>query len=141
MIAEYEVTNYIEPEEYLNMRLSVGWTAFPKEQAEEGIKNSAFVCCIRKEDKPIAMARVIWDHGYTVFISDVIVKPEYQKQGLGRLLMEKIMDYLHSQLKTGYRFMVCLMAAKGKEEFYKKFGFIDRPNENFGCGMHQWLEA
>lgn len=141
MIAEYEVTNYIEPEEYLNMRLSVGWTAFPKEQAEEGIKNSAFVCCIRKEDKPIAMARVTWDHGYTVFISDVIVKPEYQKQGLGRLLMEKIMDYLHSQLKTGYRFMVCLMAAKGKEEFYKKFGFIDRPNENFGCGMHQWLEA
>ena len=65
----------------------------------------------------------------------------FQKQGLGRLLMEKIMDYLHSQLKTGYRFMVCLMAAKGKEEFYKKFGFIDRPNENFGCGMHQWLEA
>ena len=78
MIAEYEVTNYIEPEEYFNMRLSVGWTAFPKEQAEEGIKNSAFVCCIRKEDKPIAMARVIWDHGYTVFILDVIVKPEYQ---------------------------------------------------------------
>lgn len=37
MIAEYEVTNYIEPEEYLNMRLSVGWTTFPKEQAEEGI--------------------------------------------------------------------------------------------------------
>ena len=33
------------------------------------------------------------------------------------------------------------MAAKGKEEFYKKFGFIDRPNENFGCGMHKWLEA
>ena len=141
MVTEFEVTNYIEPEEYLNMRLSVGWPAFPKEQAEEGIKNSAFVCCIRKEDKPVAMARVIWDHGYTVFISDVIVKPEYQKQGLGRLLMEKIMDYLHGQLKTGYRFMVCLMAVKGKEEFYKKFGFIDRPNENFGCGMHQWLEA
>lgn len=54
--------------------------------------------------------------------------------------MEKIMDYLHSQLKPGYKFMVCLMAAKGKEEFYKKFGFIDRPNETFGCGMHQWLE-
>ncbi len=140
MIAEYEITNCITPEEYLDMRLSVGWSIFPKEQAAEGIKNSVYICCIRSEDKPIAMARVIWDHGYTVFISDVIVKPEYQKQGLGRLIMEKIMDYIYNQLKPGYRFMVCLMAAKGKEEFYKKFGFIDRPNENFGCGMHQWLQ-
>ena len=141
MIAEYEVTNYIEPEEYLNMRLSVGWNAFPKEQAEEGIRNSAYICCVRNENNPIAMARTIWDHGYTVFIVDVIVKPEYQKQGLGRLLMEKIIDYLHGQLKPGYKFMVCLMSAKGKEDFYKKFGFKERPNENFGCGMHQWLEG
>ena len=22
-----------------------------------------------------------------------------------------------------------------------KYGFKERPNENFGCGMHQWLEG
>lgn len=27
------------------------------------------------------------------------------------------------------------MAAKGKEEFYKKFGFRVRPNEKDGSGM------
>ena len=66
MIAEYEITNCITPEEFLDMRLSVGWSIFPKEQAAEGIKNSACICCIRSGDKPIAMARVIWDHGYIV---------------------------------------------------------------------------
>lgn len=141
MINNCVVTDYITPEEYLDIRQSVEWSVFPIEQATEGIKNTTHICCIRLEDKPIAVARVIWDHGYTVFISDVIVRPEYQKQGLGRALVENIMSYLHAQLKPGYRFMICLMAVKGKEEFYKKFGFVERPNENFGCGMHQWIEG
>ena len=51
-----------------------------------------------------------------------------------------IMDHIRSLLKPGYRIMVSLLAAHDKEGFYKKFGFIDRPNENFGSGMHQWLE-
>ena len=31
------------------------------------------------------------------------------------------------------------MAAKGKEPFYEKFGFSERPNENLGAGMDQWF--
>lgn len=36
--------------------------------------------------------------------------------------------------------MVNLMAAKGKEPFYKKFGFIERPNDKHGAGMIQYLK-
>ena len=86
------------------------------------------------------MGRIVWDHGYAVLIADVIVAPEYQGRGLGRLVMETIMNYIKEQLKPGYRIMVSLLAAHGKEDFYKKFGFIERPNESFGPGMHQWLE-
>jgi len=32
-----------------------------------------------------------------------------------------------------------LMAAKGRESFYKQFGFVERPNEEFGAGMTQWI--
>ena len=45
------------------------------------------------------------------------------------------------QLKPGYKFMVSLASAKGKEDFYKKFGFIARPDEDHGPGMHQWFTA
>ena len=133
------ITNSISPEEYLGLRQAVGWSVFPVEQAEAGLQNS-HVICFRNKEKAVALGRVIWDHGYSVLISDVIVAPEYQGQGLGRKLMEAIMAYLRSLLKPGYRIMISLMAAENKQGFYKKFGFIERPSELFGPGMHQWIE-
>jgi hypothetical protein len=35
--------------------------------------------------------------------------------------------------------MVNLMAAQGKEGFYKKFGFAERPNDGHGAGMSLWI--
>ncbi len=134
------VTNEMAAEEYLGLRKAVGWSIFPVEEAQAGLDNS-YVVCIRDEDRAVAMGRIIWDHGYSVLIADIIVAPNYQGCGLGRMVMENIMDHIRSLLKPGYRIMVSLLAAQNKEEFYKKFGFIDRPNENFGCGMHQWLES
>ena len=72
-------------------------------------------------------------------IYEAIVIPEYQGNGLGRVIMEQVMDFIHEKLKPGYKFMVSLCSAKGKDEFYKKFGFVSRPNDNFGPGMHQWF--
>ena len=137
----FEMTGSISPEEYLEMRRSVGWSVFPPEQAAGGLENSSYICCIRKDGVPVAVGRVIWDHGYVVYIADVIVKPEYQGRGLGREVMDRIMEQIRGYLKPGYRIMISLMAAKGKEEFYKKFGFVDRPSDAFGCGMHLWLQG
>ena len=133
------ITNTISPEEYLGLRQAVGWSVFPLEQAESGLQNS-HVICFRDKEKAIALGRVIWDHGYSILISDVIVAPEYQGRGLGRKLMEAIMAYIRSLLKPGYRIMISLMAAENKQGFYKKFGFIERPSELFEPGMHQWIE-
>ena len=140
-MTDYETTDYITPEEYMEMRRVVEWSAFPLEEAAEGLKNSFILVCFRIDGKPVAIGRAISDRGYVVYIADVIVIPEYQGRGLGREIMNTILDRIKGSLKPGYRVMVNLMAAKGKEEFYKKFGFIDRPNEYFGCGMHQWLEG
>ena len=133
------ITNSISAEDYLGLRQAVGWSVFPVEQAEAGLQNS-HVICFRNKEKAVALGRVIWDHGYSVLIADVIVAPEYQGQGLGRKLMEKIMSYIRSLLKPGYRIMISLMAAENKQGFYKKFGFIERPSDLFGPGMHQWIE-
>ena len=84
---------------------------------------------------------MLWDYGYVVYIADVIVRPEFQGQGLGRVLMNNAMDFIKSQLKLGYKVMVSLMAAKGKEEFYKKFDFVEHPSEKYSCGMCQWMEG
>ena len=123
------------------MREIAGWSLFPLEQAEQGLKNSFILVCLRKDGKPIGIGRAVSDQGYVVYIADVIVSPEYQGQGLGRKIMEELMTRIKATLKPGYKVMVTLMAAKGKEEFYNKFGFVNRPSERFGCGMHQWLDG
>ena len=140
-MTDYEVTTFITPEEYMELRRIVGWGLFPLEQAEQGIKNSFILVCLRKDGRPIGLGRAVSDRGYVVYIADVIVVPEYQGQGLGRVIMEELLKRIKESLKPGYRVMISLLAAKGKEEFYNKFGFIDRPNDNFGCGMHQWIEC
>lgn len=137
----YEITNYLTPEEYMKMREIAGWSLFPLEQAEQGLKNSFILVCLRKDGKPIGIGRAVSDQGYVIYIADVIVSPEYQGQGLGRKIMEELMTRIKATLKPGYKVMVTLMAAKGKEEFYNKFGFVNRPSERFGCGMHQWLDG
>ena len=140
---DYEITNTITAEEYLEIRTSVGWSIFPLEQAANGLEHTAHICCIRNNEngQPLAMGRMLWDHGYTAYVSDIIVRPDFQGQGFGRMVMNDLMAYIKSVMKSGYRIMVSLKAAKGKEGFYKKFGFIERPNEDFGPGMHQWIEG
>lgn len=138
---DYEITNEITTEEYMKLRGIVGWKLFPLEQAEEALKHTAYLCCLKKDGKTIGIVRVLWDYGYVVYIADVIVRPEFQGQGLGRVLMNNAMDFIKSQLKPGYKVMVSLMAAKGKEEFYKKFDFVERPSEKYGCGMCQWMKG
>ena len=140
-MTDYDITNSLTPEEYMELRKLVGWGMFPLEQAAEGLKNSFILVCFRVDGKPVAIGRAVSDHGYVVYIADVIVVPEYQGQGLGRKVMEYLLEQIKASLKPGYKVMISLLAAKGKEAFYNKFGFVDRPSEDFGCGMHQWYLA
>ena len=75
------VTNEMSAEEYLGLRKAVGWSIFPVEEAQAGLDNS-YVVCIRDEDRAVAMGRIIWDHGYSVLIADIIVAPNYQGCGM-----------------------------------------------------------
>jgi ribosomal protein S18 acetylase RimI-like enzyme len=43
------------------------------------------------------MVRVIGDSGLYFYIQDVIVLPQYQKRGIGMLLMKKVMNFLDNR--------------------------------------------
>ncbi|GER89902.1 hypothetical protein KDW_40640 [Dictyobacter vulcani] len=81
----------------------------------------------------IGCGRVIGDGGLCFYVQDIIVLPGYQGQGLGRRIMEKIMDYLRENAHPGG--FVGLMAAKGAAGFYLKYGFLERPTPDYGPGM------
>ena len=132
-------TDSITAEEYMELRRRVNWREFPLEEAQAGIDNSYMIVCVRDDDKAIGVVRLLWDGGYIAFLSDVIVDPDYQGQGIGRHLVECAIKRVKDDMKPSYKVKMCLMAAQGKEPFYEKFGFRQRPNEDAGAAMDQWL--
>jgi len=85
------------------------------------------------------MARLLSDGGYVQYIADVVVHPDYQGYGIGKTMINKIMEYINQGLEDGDKALICLMAAKEKEPFYKKFGLEERPNDDYGAGMSKWI--
>ncbi len=133
--------DYITPEEYMDLRRKAGWVEFPLEEAQACIDNAYMVLCVRDNGKAIGVARLLWDGGYIAFLSDVIVDAAYQGQGIGSRLVEACIQRLKSDMKPGYKVKMNLNSAKGKESFYKRFGFRERPNDDAGAGMDQWFTA
>lgn len=129
----------INVDDYNRLRNEVGWGELPRQQAQIGLDNSSYVVSCSEQGRTVGTARVLWDGGYVAYIADVMVLPDYQRMGIGSKLMQMVMDYLHTHVNEQWTVMVVLVAAKGKEEFYKKFGFEERPNEKLGSGMSQWI--
>ncbi|MBP1756997.1 MAG: GCN5-related N-acetyltransferase [Firmicutes bacterium] len=132
--------NDLAVEDYINLRASVGWTMLSEKQAQAGISGCGFVIAAKDGNRTVGMSRVLTDGGCIAFILDVVVHPEYQGNGIGKALMQAVMNYVDTRIEVGEISQVCLMAAKGKESFYTKFGFEERPNDKSGAGMNQWIK-
>ncbi len=116
-------------EEYLILRKSVGWEEIDIEGVEIALQNSLFSVCILYKDKVIGCGRVVGDGGIYFYVQDVIVLPEFQRKGIGKLIMDSLMNYLNSNA-PGNAF-IGLMAARETSSFYEQYGFTirdpDRP--------------
>ena len=96
-------TDRITPEEYMELRKKVGWTEFPPEEAKACVENAYMVRCARDGDRAVGVVRLLWDGGYVAFLSDLAVDPEYQGQGIGRQLVETVIQRIKEDMKPGYK--------------------------------------
>ena len=126
-------------EEYKDMRRSVNFMVLSDRIASNALKNAFHITTVRDNGRAVGMIRVLSDGSYANFITDVMVRPEYQHQGIGHELMRRTVDFMRSTMQPGETIVLYLMSAIGRENFYKQFGFRERPNEVWGAGMSQWL--
>lgn len=138
--SEIQYVHTIDESDYLFLRNSVQWPQLSARQAAASIKNVVFLIAARHGDKTIGMTRVVSDGGYIMHIADVVVLPEYQRQGIGKTMVGMAMQYIRGTIHEGETVFVNLMAAKGKEPFYRQFGFEVRPNDKYGAGMSQHIK-
>lgn len=132
-------THTISIEDYNDLRASVDFITIREKRARIALENSLYTLIALDDGKPVGMARVVGDGGYVYFICDVIVRPAYQSRGLGRRIIEQVLQWLEYQVDEGETIMVNLMSAMSKEPFYEKLGFHKRPFGNHGSGMSRWI--
>jgi len=94
----------------------VGLGARNPEQLQRAFGRSKAVF-IYDGNQMIGIGRAVTDEEYYATIFDVGVKPEYQRKGIGRKIIESLMEEFE-----GFWF-VHLTSTPGNEPFYKKLGF------------------
>ena len=114
---------------------SVGWGTRDENVVDAALKNSLYCLCAFDGDEIIGFARLIGDETIFLYVQDVMVKPEYQGQKAGTGLMEKLVDKVNEYKKVNPGIRTYLGASRGKEDFYKRFGFSTRADAGLGPGM------
>ena len=115
--------NELTAEEFILLWETVWGDGPTLEQTRLAMENTLFRVSIFDGEKIVAMARMIGDKGLDYYIKDVIVRPEYQHKGIGRLLITELMKFIDGNGVPGTEIFVELCAMPDKIPFYEKFGF------------------
>lgn len=129
--------NNLTCSEYIDIINTVRWKIPSKRLLEKSLTNSMTVKYVIG-NQTVAMARLITDTGYIGLIVDVIVKPKYQGQGIGKKMINNLLDRAKETLEDSESMMIQLLSADGKINFYKQLGFKDK-REVVEAGMYMWL--
>ena len=115
--------NELTAEEFCELWASV-WGEPPSlEQTRLAMQHTLFRVSAFDGDTLVAMARMIGDMGLDYYIKDVVVRPEYQHKGVGRLLIEELLRFVRDHGVKGTEIFVELCAMPDKMPFYEKLGF------------------
>ena len=115
----YKSNNSVKAADLIEVFDSVGWNK-EEENIIEAFNNSYYITAYH-QDTLIGFARAISDGHYYTGIYDLIVLPEYQGNGIGRQMMDMLVD----KFEGTYIF---LTYTEGNRDFYKKCGFEDIDN-------------
>lgn len=100
----------------------------PRERIERSLANS-LVFGLHDEEKQIGLARVVTDYATFAWLCDVFIDDAYRGKGLGKWLMETILD--HPDLQGLRRWLLATRDAHG---LYSQFGWkpLEKPERWMG---------
>nr|YP_009541655.1 GCN5-like N-acetyltransferase [Synarthrophyton chejuense]AYR05664.1 GCN5-like N-acetyltransferase [Synarthrophyton chejuense] len=125
LISKDKNINLYELEELCD---TVGWVRRPLKKVKIAIEHSFLTISLfyqaDNNKKLIAFARATSDNTFNATIWDVVVHPEFQGKGLGKLLIhETIKQLRNADINT-----ITLFADPQVISFYKNLGFISDPD-------------
>jgi len=112
--------------EYLALFETTGWNCeyhLTAEELNDALRRGWYWVGAYDRDRLVATGRIVSDGTFHALIVDVIVRPEYQAQGLGTNIMQRLLEHCRQARIRD----VQLFCAQGKASFYGKLGFVSRP--------------
>ena len=88
------------------------------DKLRRAFENSQVTCYAYASSRIVGVGRALTDWEYHAFIYDVAVHPDFQKQGIGSLLIQGILDRVSV-------WRVMLVASSDVQPFYAKFDFAE----------------
>lgn len=117
-----EITEYNE-NEILPLYTAVGWTAYTEkpEALEQGFKHSLLVLAAYEKDELLGILRAVGDGHTIVFIQDILVYPDRQRQGIGSALLKALLE----RYPAVRQIELVTDNTPGTVAFYKAMGFSE----------------
>lgn len=91
--------------------------------AETSINNSIHCITVKENEQIVGMGRIVGDGAIYFYIQDIVVHPEHQKKGIGKEIMNHLVEYLNTNAPD--KAFVGLFASQGNGSFYEKYNFKD----------------
>lgn len=88
-----------------------------KERIEKMYSESNLIISAWENGKLVGVSRSLTDFSYCCYLSDLAVRKEYQKYGIGKKLIELTRN------EIGEQTALILLSAPGAMEYYPKVGF------------------
>jgi len=83
----------IPTEQLVQLYSDVEWSAYTKnkEKLALALKNSLYHLSVWNDRELIALIRTVGDGASILYIQDILVKEEYQRQGIGSMLLQRVL--------------------------------------------------
>ncbi len=115
----YEFDAPISPKGLADLRQSVGWNRMEFDLADERLHNAFHLCCFDAE-RLVGYVDVVSNGVTDAYIQDLMVHPDYQHHGIGRQLMQRILEHLRAE---GIYMVSIIYGEAELQKYYEDFGF------------------
>lgn len=130
----HDMTN----EEFLEVLESVGFKTYSNEQVSRALKNTMYMVRAMAGGEVAGIGRVVGDGSIVCMLTDICVKPKFQKMGIGTMIVNELKSMVESGVSTGEKMQIELTPTAGNEAFYQKAGFLYKPDKI--TGMYLWIK-
>ena len=89
---QYALNGPFRPEEIRSLFQSAGFTELPLSKLAGAISGSSAYVTAKDGDKVIGFGRVLTDFHSLVYINYMAVDPRYQRRGIGKAILQKLVD-------------------------------------------------